>query len=239
LTSRKLTASGYSIGQKLNIRGLEATCLKNQSGESLLFVSNVFFGPSWAQIFKTLEHLVPAPKLISLGYSPAVLIADSEISRNLLAVLLEEANASRGKQVHLEGVGFVELDSKARRDPRTLALPLVSIVSVVALGIVWTSSQRPSQSVEVSLVTKECIVDSNRSEFDRWLIETLSSEPQLGLGQEISKGTIKGQLNVVIESTIGSAAKVTGTALCSDGRQRAVNHRVDISGSGAVLELGQ
>jgi hypothetical protein len=205
----------------------------------MLLVSNVIFGPSWAQIFKTFEHLIPAPKLITLGYSPAVLIVDSEITRNLLAVLLEEAKVSRGKQVHLEGVGFVQLDSKAKMDPKILALPLVSIVCVAALGFFWTSSQQPSQSVEVPLDAKECVVDLSRSEFNLWLIETLRSEPELGLGQEISKGTTIGQLNAVVESTIGSAAKVTGTALCSDGRQRAVNHRVDISGSGAVLELGQ
>ncbi len=48
-----------------------------------------------------------------------------------------------------------------------------------------------------------------------------------------------GEMTVLVESVIGSAAKVTGVAECSDGRERAINHRVDTSGSGAVLELGQ
>ena len=47
-----------------------------------------------------------------------------------------------------------------------------------------------------------------------------------------------GQLDIIVESIIGSAAKVTGVAVCSDGRQRAINHRIDTSGEGAVFELG-
>jgi hypothetical protein len=48
-----------------------------------------------------------------------------------------------------------------------------------------------------------------------------------------------GELTVLVESIIGSAAKVTGVAECSEGRERVINHRVDTSGSGVVLELGQ
>ena len=42
-----------------------------------------------------------------------------------------------------------------------------------------------------------------------------------------------------MDSTIGSAAKVSGVAVCADGRELVINHRVDTSGMGAVLELGQ
>ncbi len=236
--SRKLTASGYSIGQKLNLRGVEATCLVDPRGESMLLISNVFYGPSWAQIHNCLEHLVPAPTLITLGSTPAVLISDSAKARELIASLFDSAIASRGKQVHLEGIGFVELDSKAKITVRHIALPLASIVCVVGLGTFWVNSQQTSQSAPAAIATNGCIVDSSRYEFERWLIESLSANTVLDLGQEIKKVTAMGQLHIVVESTIGSAAKVTGVALCDDGSKRTVNHRVDTSGSGAVLELG-
>ena len=239
LASRKLTALGYSVGQKLKIRGVDATCLTSQKEDPLLLVSNSWFGPSWVQIYKALEHLVPKPILVTVGNTPAVVIADSEEGRTSLAGLFDAAMASLGKQVHLEGVGFVELETKAKLDLRLFALPSFSIVAVVALGMFWLSSQQPSQNLELDPVAIACVVDSNRSEFERWLIESLGSESELGLGQEIQVSTATGKLNVVVESKIGSAARVTGTASCKDGRERAVNHRVDTSGSGAVLELGQ
>ena len=239
LVARKLTASGYSIGQKLKLRGVEVFCVMDPRGSSMLLIANVFYGPSWAQIHKCLEHLVPAPTLITLGSTPGVLISDSVKARAIIANLFDNANASRAKQVHLEGIGFVELDSKAKIEVKNIALPIVSIICVVGLGVFWGNNQEPSPSADVVPVIAGCIVDSSRYEFERWLIETLSSGAAMGPGQEIQRITAMGQLNIVVESTIGSAAKVTGEAVCDDGRKRPINHRVDSSGSGAVLELGQ
>jgi hypothetical protein len=145
--------------------------------------------------------------------------------------------------VHLDGVGFVELENKAKPEFKLLALPLVSIVLVVGLGVFWSSSQQQSQQqnegVEVLTAADSCIVDANKSEFERWLGESLEKQPALSVGQEIQMNTGLGEMTVLVESVIGSAAKVTGVAECSEGRERVINHRVDTSGSGVVLELGQ
>ena len=243
VVARKLTALGYSTGKKLKLPGVEAICVQDPQGQSMLLVSNVFYGPSWVQIHKSVEHLIPTPSLITLGKSPAVLMADTVSNRELIASLFERANTSRNKQVHLDGVGFVELENKAKPEFKLLALPLISIILVVGLGIFWSSSQQQSQQqnegVEFLPVTDSCIVDGNKSEFDSWLGESLENQPTLSVGQEIYMNTELGELTVLVESIIGSAAKVTGVAECSDGRNRAINHRVDTSGSGAVLELGQ
>jgi hypothetical protein len=138
----------------------------------------------------------------------------------------------------LEGIGFVELESKPRPNVKLLALPLFSIVCVVSLGIFWGSSQQESQSVEVAPLVGTCIVDLGPAEFENWLSQTLDSEESLSWGLELQKQTELGQLNIIVENTIGSAAKVTGVAVCFDGRERLVNHRIDTSGEGAVFELG-
>lgn len=242
VVARKLTALGYSTGKKLKLPGVEAICVQDPLGQSMLLVSNVFYGPSWVQIHKSVEHLIPTPSLITLGNTPAVLMADTVSNRELIASLFERANTSRNKQVHLDGVGFVELENKAKPEFKLLALPLISIILVVGLGIFWSSSQqsqKQNEGVEVLTATDSCIVDGNKSEFDRWLGESLSNQPALIVGQEIQMNTELGELTVLVESIIGSAAKVTGVAECKDGRKRAINHRVDASGSGAVLELGQ
>jgi len=238
LVSRKLIAMGYSIGQNLKLRGIDATCLTNQRGDCLLLVSNVSYGPSWVQIHSCLQHLVPTPTLITLGNAPSVLIADSSIARELLGRLFESSNFSRGRQVHLEGVGFVELESKPRPNVKLLALPLFSIVCVVSLGILWGNSEQTGQSMDVALAMDTCVVDLSPAEFENWLSQTLDSEESLSGGLELQKQTELGQLNIVVENTIGSAAKVAGMAVCSDGRERMVNHRIDTSGVGAVFELG-
>jgi hypothetical protein len=243
VVARKLTALGYSPGKNLKLPGVEAICVQEPIGHSMLLVSNVFYGPSWAQIYKSVEHLNPSPSLITLGKTPAVLIADSTSNRELIGSLFERANASRSKQVHLDGVGFVELENKAKPELKLFALPLISIILVVVLGLFWSSSQQqsqqPNEGTEVITVADSCIVDANKSEFERWLGESLENQPALSVGQEIQMNTELGELTVLVESIIGSAAKVTGVAECSDGRKRAINHRVDTSGSGAVLELGQ
>jgi hypothetical protein len=242
VVARKLKALGYSTGKKLKLPGVEAICVEDPLGQSMLLVSNVFYGPTWAQIYKSVEHLIPTPNLITLGNTPAVLIADSTSNRELIGSLFERANASRSKQVHLDGVGFVELENKAKPEFKLLALPLISTILVVGLGIFWSSSQqsqKQNEGVEALTAADSCIVDGNNSEFDSWLSESLSNQPALSAGQEIQMNTGLGELTVLVESIIGSAAKVTGEAECSDGRKRAINHRVDTSGSGAVLELGQ
>jgi hypothetical protein len=243
VVARKLTALGYSTGKKLKLPGVEAICVQDPNGLAMMLVSNVFYGPSWAQIYKSVEHLNPSPSLITLGKTPAVLIADTASNRELIASLFERANASRSKQVHLEGIGFVELENKAKPEFKLLALPLISIILVAGLGIFWSSSQQqsqqPNEGAEVITAADSCIVDGNNSEFDSWLSESLSNQPALSAGQEIQMNTELGELTVLVESIIGSAAKVTGVAECSDGRKREINHRVDTSGSGAVLELGQ
>ena len=243
MVARKLTALGYSTGKKLKLAGVEAICVQDPLGHSMLLVSNVFYGPSWAQMYKSVEHLNPSPSLITLGKTPAVLIADTASNRELIGSLFERANTSRSKQVHLDGVGFVELENKAKPEFKLLALPLVSIVLVVGLGIFWSSSQQqsqqPNEGAEVITAADSCIVDANKSEFERWLGESLEKQPALSAGQEIQMNTGLGEMTVLVESVIGSAAKVSGVAECSDGRKRAINHRVDTSGSGVVLELGQ
>ena len=243
VVARKLTALGYSTGKNLKLPGVEAICVQNPNGLAMLLVSNVVYGPSWAQIYKSVEHLIPTPNLITLGNTPAVLIADSTSNRELIGSLFERANTSRSKQVHLDGVGFVELENKAKPELKLFALPLISIILVVGLGIFWSSSQQQSQEqnegAEVLTAADACIVDANKSEFERWLGESLENQPALSVGQEIQMNTELGELTVLVDSIIGSAAKVTGVAECSDGRKRAINHRVDTSGSGAVLELGQ
>jgi hypothetical protein len=243
VVARKLTALGYSTGKKLKLPGVEAICVQDPLGQSMLLVSNVFYGPSWAQIYKSVEHLNPSPSLITLGKTPAVLIADTASNRELIGSLFERANTSRSKQVHLDGVGFVELENKAKPELKLFALPLISIILVVVLGLFWSSSQQQSQQLnegtEVITVADSCIVDANKSEFERWLGESLEKQPALSAGQEIQMNTGLGEMTVLVESVIGSAAKVSGVAECSDGRKRAINHRVDTSGSGVVLELGQ
>lgn len=234
---------GYSIGKKLKLPGVEAICVQNPNFLAMLLVSNVFYGPSWAQIYKSVEHLIPTPSLITLGNIPAALIADTASNRELIASISQRANASRSKEVHLDGVGFVELENKAKPELKLFASPVVSSIFVVVLGVFWSSSQQQSQQqneeVEVLTAADSCIVDASRSEFESWLGESLKDQPALSAGQEIQMNTELGELTVLVESIIGSAAKVTGVAECSDGRKRTINHRVDTSGSGVVLELGQ
>ena len=238
LFNRKLVALGYSKGQRLKIPGVEASCLSNQQGDRLLLVSNVFYGPSWAQIFKALEHLVPQPKIITIEKTPAVLISDSAEARDLVGNLLQIANASRSNQVHLEGVGFVELNSKLKPNRRFLVLSLASVVCTIALGLLWVSGQPSSSSETVAPAEELCVADFSKAEFEGWLRETLSAQTDIGVGKNYQASTPNGELNILVERTLSSTAKISRVATYSAGRQRLINHRIDISGSGAVLELG-
>jgi hypothetical protein len=238
LLSRKLSASGYTIGAELKLRGVEATCLENRLGTPMLLISSSRFGPSWAQIHKAVEQLAPKPVLLSLGSTPAVLVEDSASARLLIESIFERAKADRNREVHLEGVGFVLLDTEVKLELKKFLLPAISVALVIALGIFWSASE-PTKQTEVALpALNDCIAELSPAEFEKWLSQTLSSAEVLSGGLQLQKQTELGQLDIVVESTIGSAAKVTGTVTCADGRQRLVNHRIDASGEGAVLELG-
>jgi hypothetical protein len=238
LISRKLSASGYTIGAKLKVRCVEATCLENRLCTPMLLISSSRFGPSWAQIHKAVEHLVPKPVLLSLGSTPAVLVEDSASARLLIESIFERAKADRNREVHLEGVGFVSLDTEVKLELKKFILPALSVALVIALGVFWSAGE-PTEHTEVALpALNDCIAELNPAEFEKWLIETLNSDEVLSGGLQLQKQTELGQLDIVVESTIGSAAKVTGAVTCVDGRQRLVNHRIDASGEGAVLELG-
>jgi hypothetical protein len=236
---RKLMASGYDVGDNLKASGLEATCIENQLGTAMLLISNRPNGPSWPQIYKSLESLEPAPALVTTGKHPAVLVQDSRQARQIIGSLAKNANHARARNVFLEDVGFVELQSKSKTNFKILLLPIVSMVLVVVLGTLWSSLEQPSSEKPVRVVTDDCIVDLSKSEFDRWLSSFLKSEPALIAGQEFFINTELGDLAIVVDKVIGSAAKVSGLVTCSDQRQLEINHRVDTSGTGDVLELGQ
>ena len=238
LLSRKLSASGYTIGAKLRLRGVEAICLENRTGNAMLLISGSRFGPSWAQIHKAVEYLTPKPVLLSLGSTPAVLVEDSASARLLIGSIHERAKVDRKREVHLEGVGFVLLDTEVKLELKKFILPAISVALVIALGVFWSAGE-PTDQTEVALpALNDCIAELSSAEFEKWLSQTLSSAEVLSGGLQLQKQTELGQLDIVVESTIGSAAKVTGTVTCADGRQLLVNHRIDASGEGAVLELG-
>jgi hypothetical protein len=236
---RKLMASGFDVGDNLKASGLEATCIENQLGTAMLLISNLPNGPSWPQIYKSLESLEPAPALVTTGKHPAVLVQDSRQARQVIGSLAKNANHARARNVFLEDVGFVELQSRSKPNFKILLLPIVSMVLVVVLGTLWSSLEQPISEKPVPVVTDDCIVDLSKSEFDRWLSSSLKSEAALIAGQEISINTGLGDLAIVVDKVIGSAAKVSGLVTCSDQRQLEINHRVDTSGTGDVLELGQ
>lgn len=205
----------------------------------MLLVSSVFYGPSWVHIHQFLQQRESNPTLLTLGRTPTVLVPDSGNHRELIGNIFTSSNSSRGKEVHLQGIGFVELENKPKLDAKVLVLPLASIACVIALGVFWVNNQPPKQDIDNAPVAEACFFDLPETDFENWLSESLSAEGELIFGQQIEKSTLLGKLEVVVEETIGSAAKITGTASCADGRQRAINHRVDKSGAGAVLELGK
>jgi hypothetical protein len=238
LLSRKLSASGYTIGARLKLRGVEATCLEDRRGNPILLISSSIFGPSWAQIYKALEHLVPAPVLLNLGNTPVILTEDSPSARSLIGAIHERAKVDRKKEVYLEGVGFVPLDTEAKLELKKFIFPAISVALVIALGIFWSASESTNQAEEELPDLQNCVAEMSSTEFENWLSQTLNSEVVLSGGIRLQEQTELGQLNIVVESTIGSAAKVTGSVTCADGRERLVNHRIDASGEGAVFELG-
>ena len=235
---RKLMASGYAVGDKLKASGLEATCIENQLGTPMLLISNLPNGPSWPQIYKSLESLEPSPALVTTGKHPAVIVQDSRQARQIIGSLAKNANHARARSVFLEDVGFVELQSKSKTNFKILLLPIASMVLVVVLGTLWSLMEQPSKEEQTPAATAVCILDSSKPEFNQWLSSALDSEPALIAGQEFLIDTELGDLTIVVDKVIGSAAKVSGLVTCSDQRQLEINHRVDTSGTGDVLELG-
>lgn len=236
---RKLAAYGYQLGRRLSFPNLEALCIEDRSGKASIYVSNSLLGPAWPQIYKTLEQERLTPELISFPKNPAVLVLDSDESRRLLGAMAKSIRTMRKKEVHLEGVGFVNLETKSKPEIRRVILPLLATICIVTLGSIWNGIETPGAIVEQEKIVAGCIVDSSQDEFQSWLTSALQTQVGIKPGQQIQISTGLGELNVDIESTIGSAAKITGSALCSDGRELVINHRVDTSGAGAVMGLGQ
>jgi hypothetical protein len=227
------------VDEKLQVCGVEATSIKNQLGTQLLLISNVPHGPSWPQIHKALEQLDHKPALVTLGKQPAVLVKDSELARQIVRSLANNANYARSRQVFLEDVGFVELESRSKPNWRLFLFPLVSLVLVLTVGALGVPKDDPKGQGNVFEVVTACIVDASRYEFNQWLSRSLESEVSLIAGQEIEIEGEVAHLKIVVDNVIGSAAKVSGSAKCSDGRELKINHRVDTSGTGVVLELGK
>ena len=233
MDARKLNALGYQVGPKLKFADLEVVCLESQLGQKLL-VTGRFWGPSWPQIHFYLSSISPKPKLMTFRETPALLVDDAPVARAILESLSRTSKAFRESEVHIDDIGFVELEGKPVRDLKQFVLPAVSILAVLVLGLVWGLAplEAKEQATESS-----CIVDSSQAEFDSWLASALAD---LAISKEVLEiATDLGRLELRVDSTIGSAAKVSGVAVCDDGRELVINHRVDTSGTGAVLELGQ
>jgi hypothetical protein len=238
MESRKLNALGYQLGPKLKVPGLEVVTLENQSGQQMLLIGGLVLGPTWPQIYLYLSKLNPPPRFVSVGKTPFVLIEDSSEARRLLELLPRDIRANRGLEVHIEDVGFVELEAKSVRQVRSLLLPAATVVGVFVLGILWKPPISPGTDAKTEETGVSCIVDASKAEFDQWLSRALISQ-QTSQGQVLEISTGLAQIELTVESTIGSAARVSGIAVCEDGRELVINHRVDVSGTGTLLELGQ
>lgn len=238
IDSRKLKALGYQAGDKLKFSGLEVICLESQSGENLLLVRNVLLGPGWPQIHKLLVSAQFEPRLLSLGSNQVVLVEDLPDVRRILETAALDARSIRQTEVHIDDIGFVALEEKISRKPKHLFLPALSVVFVIVTGILWGSIRSSPEEVQNQVFSPLCIVDASRADFESWLSSSLGSE-QVSKDQVLDIDTELGKLQLVVEETIGSAARVTGVAVCDDGRELIINHRVDTSGTGVVLELGQ
>jgi hypothetical protein len=236
MDARKLNALGYQVGPKLKFADLKVVCLESQLGQKLL-VTGRFWGPSWPQIHFYLSSIYPKPKLMTFRKTPALLVDDAPVARAILESLSRTSKAFRESEVHIDDIGFVELEGKPVRDLKQFVLPAVSVLAVLVLGLVWGSASSAPLEAKEQASESSCIVDSSQAEFDSWLASALAD---LAISKEVLEiATDLGTLELRVDSTIGSAAKVSGVAVCDDGRELVINHRVDTSGTGAVLELGQ
>jgi hypothetical protein len=238
MDERKLNALGYQIGSKLNFSGLEVSCLESQLGQRLLIVESRLFGPSWPQIHFCLSSISPGPRLVSIRKTPALLIDDLPEIRAVLETLYKNAEAIRQSEVHIDDIGFVELEGKPARELKQFALPAGSAVLVLVLSFIWGSANSAPIEPNVTLPGSSCIADSTKAEFESWLASSLASDSATD-NQVLEISTDLGKLELKVDSKIGSAAKVSGIVMCDDGRSLVINHRVDTSGAGTVLELGQ
>jgi hypothetical protein len=237
MDARKLNALGYQVGPKLKFADLEVVCLESQLGQKLL-VTNRFWGPSWPQIHFYLSSISPKPKLVTFRKSPALLVDDVPVAREILESLSRTSRAFRESEVHIDGIGFVELEGKPVRDLKQFIFPAVSVLAVLVLGLVWGSASSAPLEAKEQAHESSCIVDSSQAEFESWLANSLVSK-SVSTNQALEVATDLGRLELTIDSTMGSAAKVSGFAVCDDGRQLLINHRLDTSGAGEVLGLGQ
>ncbi len=237
MDARKLNALGYQVGPKLKFANLEVVCLESQLGQKLL-VTGRFWGPSWPRIHFYLSSISPKPKLMTFRKTPALLVDDAPVARAILESLSRTSKAFRESEVHIDDIGFVELEGKPVRDLKQFVLPAVSVLAVLVLGLVWGSASSAPLEPKEQASESSCIVDSSQAEFDSWLASALALDPAISK-EVLEIATDLGRLELRVDSTIGSAAKVSGVAVCDDGRELVINHRVDTSGTGAVLELGQ
>lgn len=175
---------------------------------------------------------------MTIRKTPALLIEDLQEVRAVLETLPKNAKAIRQSEVHIDDIGFVELERKPVRDLKQFALPVGSAVLVLVLSLVLGSANSAPIEPNVTVSGSSCIADSTKAEFDSWLARSLASDSATE-NQVLDISTDLGKLELSIDSTIGSAAKVSGIVMCDDGRSLVINHRVDTSGAGTVLELGQ
>jgi hypothetical protein len=139
IDARKLNALGYQVGPKLKFADLEVVCLESQLGQKLL-VTGRFWGPSWPQIHFYLSSISPKPKLVTFRKTPALLVDDAPVARAILESLSRTSKAFRESEVHIDDIGFVELEGKPVRDLKQFVLPAVSVLAVLVLGLVWGSA---------------------------------------------------------------------------------------------------
>lgn len=234
---RKLSALGYTVREQLKTPGLETTRVQDQAGGELLLISPKLFGPTWPQVHQSLIQFGPVLKTLSALEKPKIIVSDSDEARQAIYCLSVDARKSRESEVFLEEVGFSRIRQNKTFDFRFLLLPSISVVAVIAIGLFFRSQQAPVENQAVQLIKPSCVVDLTEIEFQSWLAEATRLEGPVTAGDLIQLSRDAGDLEVRVDVVLGSAAKLSGIAVCLDGRNRLVSHRVDTSGSGTVLEL--
>lgn len=234
---RKLSAMGFQAREQLKIAGLDTTRLFDSTHQELLLISPKATGPSWPQVFQALVDFGPSLRILSAGKEPVVFVLDSVAARQALAQLSRAAKDSRGSEVFLENLGFSNIEQKAKFDMKNLLLPAVSVAVVITVGFILSTEPAPVENQDVQSVNETCVIDLTENEFRSWLAKAVQTQAPLSVGVTIQQATEVGDLEIIVEAVLGSAARVSGAVTCPDGRDRLVNHRIDTSGSGTVLEL--
>lgn len=234
---RKLSAMGFQVREQLKFPGLETTRLQDPTHQELLLISPKASGPSWPQVYQALDDFGPTLRILSAGKEPVIIVLDSVAARRALAQLSRVAKDSRGSEVFLEDLGFSDIEQKAKFDIKNLLLPAVSVAVVITVGFILGKEPGQVENQDALSVNETCVIDLTENEFRSWLAKTVQTQAPLSVGVTIQKATELGTVEVLVEAVLGSAAKVSGGVTCPDGRDRLVNHRIDTSGSGTVLEL--